>query len=109
MTKLVCGAGFNDKTRPANVDGKDVKEYGLWRSMLERCFSENIKHAIQPIKVVMFLITFLITLSSMTGVKNKLGLERLMKKEEVGVWIKTCYLSATKHILKPLVFLYRIR
>ena len=41
MTKLVCGAGFNDKTRPANVDGKDVKEYGLWRSMLERCFSEK--------------------------------------------------------------------
>ena len=41
MTKLVCGAGFNDKTRPVNVDGKDVKEYGLWRSMLERCFSEK--------------------------------------------------------------------
>ena len=41
MSKLVYGKGFNDKTRPAKVDGKNVKEYGLWRSMLERCFSEK--------------------------------------------------------------------
>ena len=58
MSKLVCGKGFNDKTRPANVDGKKVKEYKLWQDMLERCFSENTKHVNQPIKVVMFLITF---------------------------------------------------
>ena len=41
MSKLVCGVGFNDKTRPANVDGKNVKEYDLWQSMLKRCFSEK--------------------------------------------------------------------
>ena len=41
MSKLVCGVGFNDKTRPANVDGKAVKEYSLWESMLRRCFSEK--------------------------------------------------------------------
>ena len=41
MTKLVCGVGFNDKTRPANVDGKSVKEYSLWTNMLKRCFSEK--------------------------------------------------------------------
>ena len=41
MSKLVCGVGFNDKTRPANVDGKAVKEYALWESMLRRCFSEK--------------------------------------------------------------------
>ena len=41
MTKLVLGAGFNDKTRPANVDGKIVKEYVLWQGMLTRCFSEK--------------------------------------------------------------------
>ena len=41
MSKLVYGVGFNDKTRPANVDGKSVKEYDLWRSMLSRCFSEK--------------------------------------------------------------------
>ena len=41
MTKLVLGAGFNDKTRPAWVDGKIVKEYELWQSMLNRCFSEK--------------------------------------------------------------------
>ena len=40
MSKLVYGVGFNDKTRPARVDGKHVKEYKLWQSMLRRCFSE---------------------------------------------------------------------
>ena len=43
MTKLVYGVGFNDRTRPARVDGKRVKEYGLWQSMLERCFSEKLQ------------------------------------------------------------------
>ena len=41
MSKLVYGVGFNDKTRPAKVDGKNVKEYNLWKDMLERCFSEK--------------------------------------------------------------------
>ena len=36
MSKLVFGKGFNDKTRPANVDGKNVKEYNLWLNMLKR-------------------------------------------------------------------------
>ena len=43
MKKLVCGVGFNDKTRPAKVDGKPVKEYVLWQNMLERCFSEKLQ------------------------------------------------------------------
>ena len=41
MSKLVYGVGFNDKTRPVFVDGKNVKEYALWLNMLERCFSEK--------------------------------------------------------------------
>ena len=41
MSKLVWGVGFNDKTRPAKADGKIVKEYDLWKSMLGRCFSEK--------------------------------------------------------------------
>ena len=41
MSKLVWGAGFNDKTRPANVGGKKVKEYGLWQNMLRRCYDEK--------------------------------------------------------------------
>ena len=41
MKKLVFGVGFNDKTRPAKVDGKKVKEYALWQSMLRRCFIEK--------------------------------------------------------------------
>ena len=43
MSKLVGGVGFNDKTRPTWVDGKIVKEYDLWQSMLNRCFSEKFQ------------------------------------------------------------------
>ena len=43
MNKLVYGKGFNDKTKPTNVDGKMVKEYKLWTGMLERCFSEKLQ------------------------------------------------------------------
>jgi hypothetical protein len=41
MSKLVCCVGFNDRTRPATVDGKDVKEYRLWSDMINRCFNEK--------------------------------------------------------------------
>ena len=41
MKKPVCGVGFNDKTRPCWVDGKNVKEYKLWQNMLRRCFDEK--------------------------------------------------------------------
>ena len=71
MSKLVCGVGLNDKTRPANVDGKKVKEYSLWQDMLTRCFSESTKHINPHIKVVMFLITFYTTATSTIGVKDK--------------------------------------
>ena len=47
MNKLVYGKGFNDKTRLAKVDGKMVKEYVLWVSMLSRCFSEKYQ-TLQP-------------------------------------------------------------
>ena len=41
MSELVYGKGVNDKSRPAKVDGKIVKEYALWQNMLNRCFSEK--------------------------------------------------------------------
>ena len=31
------------KPKPANVDGKSVKEYSLWGDMLKRCFSEKLQ------------------------------------------------------------------
>ena len=43
MNKLVCGVGFNDKTRPCWVDGKNVKEYSLWKHMLERGHNDTDK------------------------------------------------------------------
>ena len=44
MSKLVCGVGFNDKTKPVFVDGKIVKEYDLRQHMLKRCFNENCQN-----------------------------------------------------------------
>ena len=105
MTKLVYGVGINDKTRTAFVDGKNVKEYDLWTGMLERCFSEKYQ-TLYPTYRGCNVSNNFINYSFMIGVKNKLVLVRLMKKEEVGVWIRICYSSVTKHILKPLVFLF---
>lgn len=39
MTKLVCGVGINDGKYPATVNGKILKEYDLWKTLLRRCYS----------------------------------------------------------------------
>ena len=71
MSKLVFGVGFNDKTRPAKVDCKKVKEYQLWQDMLTRCFSEKYQTHKPTYKGCMFLITFYTTATSTIGVKNR--------------------------------------
>ena len=38
--QLVFGVGINDRSCPANVNGKLKKEYTLWRNMLQRCYSK---------------------------------------------------------------------
>ena len=38
--QLVLGVGINDRSCPAKVEGKNTKEYALWHSMLERCYSK---------------------------------------------------------------------
>jgi len=43
MSKLVCGVGLNDKTRPTWIGGKIVKEYHLWQNVLKRCFSDKLQ------------------------------------------------------------------
>lgn len=40
---LVYGVGINDWVGKVNVDGKLIREYKLWKGMLERCFSESFK------------------------------------------------------------------
>jgi hypothetical protein len=42
MATLVCGVGINDRSCPAKVNGKITKEYTMWKSMLERCYSEKV-------------------------------------------------------------------
>ena len=38
--QLIYGVGINDRSCPAKVNGKNTKEYALWHSMLERCYSK---------------------------------------------------------------------
>ena len=40
---LVYGVGVNDWVGKIEVDGKLIKEYLLWRGMLQRCFSKTYK------------------------------------------------------------------
>jgi len=40
---LVYGVGVNDWVGNVKVDGKMIKEYVLWKGMLERCFDEKLK------------------------------------------------------------------
>jgi len=42
---LVYGVGVNDWVGKIKVGGKPIKEYDLWTSMLERCFSEKFKQS----------------------------------------------------------------
>ncbi len=46
-SKLVCGIGFNDGKYPTKVNGKNTKEYDLWRSLLCRCYAFST-HKIRP-------------------------------------------------------------
>ena len=39
MVNLVEGVGINDRSYPATLSGKIVKEYSLWNNMLKRCYS----------------------------------------------------------------------
>jgi len=40
---LVYGVGVNDWVGKVKVDGKLIREYKLWKGMLQRCFSEKYK------------------------------------------------------------------
>ena len=42
MEKLVMGVGIKDGKYPTRQGGKNTKEYILWKSMLERCYSEKV-------------------------------------------------------------------
>lgn len=37
--KLVAGVGLNDANHPVVVEGKLIKTYDVWKSMLNRCYS----------------------------------------------------------------------
>ena len=39
----VCGVGILGTKYPSKVNGRNIKEYDLWYSMLRRCYSDNSK------------------------------------------------------------------
>ena len=39
----VCGVGILGTKYPSKVNGRNIKEYVLWKSMLIRCYSDNFK------------------------------------------------------------------
>ena len=43
MSKLVYNCGNNDVSFSIIVDGKQIKEYKLWTSMLQRCYSKTFQ------------------------------------------------------------------
>lgn len=47
MNKLVYGVGINNKKHPAKIDGKQTKEYQLWKNMLQRCYCQK-SHVKKP-------------------------------------------------------------
>ena len=42
---MIYGVGVNDFTYAAKIDGKMVKQYNLWTSMLKRCYSVKYHEA----------------------------------------------------------------
>lgn len=38
MAKLIYGVGVNDRKYLAHINGKKLKEYALWNSLLSRCY-----------------------------------------------------------------------
>ena len=39
----VCGVGILGAKYPSKVNGRNTKEYNLWKNMLERCYSDTSK------------------------------------------------------------------
>ena len=39
----VCGVGISGNKHPITIDGVKTKEYGLWKDMLTRCYSDTCK------------------------------------------------------------------
>ena len=45
--KLVFNVGVNDRKYPAKINGKNTKQYNLWKGVIRRCYDEKF-HARQP-------------------------------------------------------------
>lgn len=51
---LVAGVGINDESIPTRVDGNQTREYKLWHSMINRCYSP-VSHEKKPTYIGCFV------------------------------------------------------
>ena len=40
-SKLICGIGINDKSRPAWIGDNHTKQYIIWKNMIKRCYDKK--------------------------------------------------------------------
>ena len=40
-SKLICGIGINDKSRPAWIGDNNTKQYIIWKNMIKRCYDKK--------------------------------------------------------------------
>lgn len=72
-SKLVYGIGVNDWDSSTRLNGKRLKEYELWSSMLNRCFNEKYKQKHPTYKDVtcsgdwLYMTKFIEDVSQMKG------------------------------------------
>lgn len=72
-SKLVYGVGVNDWGSSTRFNGKRLKEYELWSSMLNRCFNEKYKQKYPTYKDVtcsgdwLYMTKFIEDVSQMKG------------------------------------------
>ena len=60
-SKLICGIGINDKSRPAWIGDNQYKTIYHLENMIKRCYDKNVLLGDQIILAVLFLITSSIT------------------------------------------------
>ena len=71
--KLVCGVGVNDLPNLTRINGKQGKDYQLWRDMLRRSFSDVSDFARSAYKDVTCCDEWLIFSSFINDIREKSG------------------------------------
>ena len=72
LSPSVYGVGIVGIRYQTKVDGKHTTEYGTWKNMLRRCYSEKVDINSNRMTTALFLKTLKNTAIFMSGLTNKL-------------------------------------